>query len=58
MQSRAITFDLAYHNGKELVELIKLHVFREDNTLFPLAQKLFTEEELENIFQEIESIHA
>jgi hemerythrin-like domain-containing protein len=58
MQSRAMTFDLAYHNGKELVELIKLHVFREDNTLFPLAQKLFTEEELEIIMQEAEAVHA
>ena len=47
--SRAITFDLAYHNGKELVELLRLHIFREDNTIFPLTQKLFSEEELKNL---------
>lgn len=47
--SRSVTFDLAYHNGKELVELLKLHVFREDHTLFPLAEKLLSKKELEAI---------
>lgn len=47
--SRAMTFDIAYHNGKELVELLKLHVFREDHTLFPLAEKLLSANELEQI---------
>ena len=51
--SRAITFDLAYHNGKELVELLRLHIFREDNTIFPLTQKLFSEEEIEKLNEEI-----
>lgn len=53
--SRYLVLDVAYHNGKELVELLKLHVFREDNTVFPLAQKLLTKEELEDIIQKIES---
>jgi len=53
--SRAITFDLAYHNGKELIELLRLHIFREDNTIFPLTQKLFSEEELELLNKEIHS---
>lgn len=44
-ESRAITFDLAYNNGKELNELLRLHIFREDETLFPLAQELLTEED-------------
>lgn len=43
LESRAVTFDLAYNNGKELVELLRLHIFREDETLFPIAQQLFTE---------------
>ena len=51
--SRTITFDLAYHNGKELIELLRLHVFREDNTIFPLTQKLFSEEEIEKLNKEI-----
>jgi hemerythrin-like domain-containing protein len=46
----AVTFDLAYNNGKELVELLKLHIYREDNTLFPLAQKLLTKQELAEIY--------
>lgn len=52
-QSRGITFDLAYHSGKELVELLRLHIFREDNTLFPLAQKLIPTEEFGKILSEI-----
>ncbi|MBD3637552.1 MAG: hemerythrin domain-containing protein [Crocinitomicaceae bacterium] len=46
----AMTFDLAYHKGMELVEMLKLHIFREDNTIFPLAQKLLTEEEFEKFY--------
>lgn len=47
--SCALTFDLAYNNGKELVELLKLHIFKEDKTLFPLAHKLITKEEFAEI---------
>lgn len=46
-ESKAITFDLAFNSGRELVELLKLHIFREDETLFPLAHELFTEEDYE-----------
>ncbi len=48
-ESRALTFDLAYNNGKELNELLRLHIFREDETLFPLAQQLLTEDDFEKI---------
>ena len=47
--SRALTFDLAYNNGKELVEMLNLHIFREDNTLFPLAQKLLSKQDVEQL---------
>ena len=47
--SRYLVLDLAYHNAKELVELLRLHIFREDNTIFPLSQKLLTTEELNAI---------
>lgn len=47
--SRYLVLDLAYHNAKELVELLRLHVFREDNTIFPLSQKLLSSEELDAI---------
>lgn len=49
MNSRAITFDLAFNSGRELTELLKLHIFREDETLFPLAQSLFTEEDFNQL---------
>lgn len=48
-ESRELTFDFAYRQGKEIVEIMRLHIYREDETLFPLAMKLITSEELENI---------
>ncbi len=52
-ESIAITFDLAYNNGVELVELLRLHIYREDNIIFPLAQKLLTKEELKQVYAEL-----
>lgn len=52
-QSMAMTFDLAYHKGIELVEGLRLHIFKEDNTLLPLANKLLTKEEFDNINKEL-----
>lgn len=48
-ESRAITFDLAFNSGRELVELLRLHIYREDETLFPLSQKLLTTQDFEII---------
>lgn len=45
--SRNFVFDVAFENGREFVELLKLHIYREDQTLFPLAQKFFSKEELD-----------
>ena len=45
-EARAVTFDIAYNKSKELIELLRLHIYREDHTIFPLAQKFLTEEEL------------
>lgn len=47
--SRAITFDLAYNNGRELAELLKLHIYREDETLFPLAHKLLKKKDYKDL---------
>ncbi|MCO5269946.1 MAG: hemerythrin domain-containing protein [Brumimicrobium sp.] len=44
-ESRFLTWDLAYNTARELVELLRLHIFREDETLFPLSQQLLTEED-------------
>ncbi len=46
----ATTFDIAYNNGKELVEMLKLHIYKEDHTIFPLAQELLTEKELKEFY--------
>ncbi|MCB9195509.1 MAG: hemerythrin domain-containing protein [Flavobacteriales bacterium] len=51
-EARVLTLDLAFNNGKELVETLKLHIFREDHTIFPLAQKLLSTEELNKIYGE------
>lgn len=47
--SRRFVMDTAYENARELVELLKLHIYREDFTLFPLAQKYLSKEEFEAI---------
>ncbi len=45
-KSREIVFELAYEQGKTIVETMRLHIYREDETLFPLAMKLISKEEL------------
>lgn len=52
--SRAVTLDAALEQGKELVELMRLHIFREDNVVFPLAVKHIAESE----FREMEGALA
>lgn len=46
-KSRAITLDTAIEQGKSLIELIRLHIFREDNIVFPLAHKYISNEEFD-----------
>lgn len=41
--------DIAVSSGMELIELIRLHIFREDHTLFPLAVKLLSQQELDEL---------
>ena len=48
-KSREITFELAYEEGKAIVETMRLHIYREDETLFPLAMKLISDEELKEM---------
>lgn len=55
-RSRFFVLDTAYDTSRELVELIKLHIYREDETLFPLAQKYLSEEELMTIYEEMEKL--
>ncbi len=53
INSRALTFDLAYNSGRELIEMLRLHIFREDKTLFPLAQKLIDNKEFSVIEKQL-----
>lgn len=46
-RSRSYTYQVAFSNARELIELIRLHIYREDHVLFPMAQKLITKEEMD-----------
>ncbi len=48
-KSRLIVLDSAIEQGKDLVEKMRLHAFREDNIAIPLAQKHLTTEELDTL---------
>lgn len=55
-RSRIFVLDTVYDTSRELVELLKLHIYRENETLFPLAQKYLSKEELELIHEEMEKL--
>ncbi|MDD5027884.1 MAG: hemerythrin domain-containing protein [Rhodoferax sp.] len=46
---RLIVLDAALEQGQFLVELLRLHMFREDNLIFPLAHQLITAIEFEQM---------
>lgn len=46
-RSRLLVLDSALEQAKSLVELLRLHLFREDNVVFPLAHRLITLGELD-----------
>lgn len=48
--SQSIVSDLAYEQGVQLIEMLRLHILREDQTLFPLACQLIDENEFEDLF--------
>jgi iron-sulfur cluster repair protein YtfE (RIC family) len=39
VRSQIVALDVAIHQGKDLIETLRLHMFREENILFPLAHK-------------------
>jgi hemerythrin-like domain-containing protein len=47
--SRLIVLDAAVQQSKELVELLRLHIFREDQIVFPLAHKHLKKGELDQM---------
>ncbi len=48
-KSRFIILDVALKQAKELLELLRVHIYREDTMIFPYAQRNFTNEELTEI---------
>jgi len=56
--SRTIIIDIALEQGTALVEMLRLHLFREDNVVFPLAQKHLSEEEAERLEQLLKKYFA
>ena len=47
--SHALLVDTAIEQGLALVELLRLHIFREDNVVFPLAHKYLTASDYDGI---------
>ncbi len=45
--SGMVILDLAVEQSKALIEMLKLHIFREDNVVFPLANNYLSEETLD-----------
>ena len=40
---------MAYQNSLELIEMLRLHIYREDETLFQLAYQLISSEEFDEM---------
>jgi iron-sulfur cluster repair protein YtfE (RIC family) len=49
MKSQVIVFDAAVEQSKILIEHLRLHFFREDHVVFPMAQKLIDNTSLTEI---------
>lgn len=52
LASRAIVLDTAIEQGKVIVEMLRLHIFREDKVVYSMAHKYISQEE----FQEMEML--
>lgn len=48
-KSRLIVLDTALEQGKNLVELLRLHIFREDNVVFSSAHRLISMAEFDRL---------
>lgn len=49
LQSREITYKAAFDQGMAIIETMKLHIFREENILFPQAMQYFNEQEFSKL---------
>lgn len=53
-ESASLTFDVACEQGFRLVELLRLHIFREDNVVYSKAQKYITTDEFAEMLTRFE----
>lgn len=54
INSRAILIDTAIEQGNALIELLRLHIFREDNVVFALANKYLSENDTKEMELKLE----
>ncbi|MBC8265651.1 MAG: hemerythrin domain-containing protein [Flavobacteriales bacterium] len=55
-ESKNIVSDIAYQNSLELIEMLRLHIYREDETLFQLAYQLISTEEFDKMNALIDNV--
>lgn len=48
-RSRTFVYDVAFDNARELTEMLRLHIYREDEVVFPLAHKHIAAEEWQTL---------
>ena len=56
--SRMIVLDLAIEQSMAMIELLRLHIYREDHIVFDLAQQHLTEQELTDINHQMAKIDS
>ncbi|MBI3141684.1 MAG: hemerythrin domain-containing protein [Bacteroidetes bacterium] len=53
-KSGMMILDAGLEQAKALIELLRLHIFREDNVIFPQAQRLLSVEEMDAMLAKLE----
>jgi len=51
LESRNTVFHYAVEQGRDVIETMRLHIFKENQVLFPLAEKLIPRDQLDSIFE-------
>ncbi len=51
--SRLVVLDIALQQGKSLVELLRLHIFRENSIVFPIAHKHISKHEFDMMQEKV-----
>ena len=57
-RSRALVFEYAFQQGRDLVERLRLHIYKEDEVVFQLAGRLITAQEFSDLEAEEKASHT